>query len=159
MVNWINLVMWILSLWILQRSKDVLWRWLLWRWVQWLWAHWGPKLGQVRWSTRRLDSSWYTFVRLDYAVPEPVKKFLQYFQDMIKVYPNKLKCSLFYCFQEGNVYEVNNLYETSFPKLTDQFFKVRISQAIVSSILLFQGVAMARGRGCGPLCQRWPHLP
>ena len=30
-----------------------------------------------------------------------------------------------YCFQEGNVYEVNNLYETSFPKLTDQFFKVR----------------------------------
>merc|ERR1712168_1729376 len=24
---------------------------------------------------------------------------------------------------EGNVYEVNNLYETSFPKLTDQFFK------------------------------------
>ena len=28
-------------------------------------------------------------------------------------------------FQEGNVYEVNNLYETSFPKLTDQYFKVR----------------------------------
>ena len=26
--------------------------------------------------------------------------------------------------QDGNVYEVNNLYETSFPKLTDQFFKV-----------------------------------
>ena len=26
-----------------------------------------------------------TLVRLDYAVPEPVKKFLQYFQDMIKV--------------------------------------------------------------------------
>merc|ERR1719429_255428 len=24
---------------------------------------------------------------------------------------------------EGNVYEVNNLYETSFPKLTDQYFK------------------------------------
>jgi len=46
--------------------------------------------------------------RLDYAVPEQVKKFLQYFQDMIK---------------EGNVYEVNNLYETSFPKLTDQYFK------------------------------------
>merc|ERR1712241_1059898 len=36
------------------------------------------------------------------------KKFLQYFQDMIK---------------EGNVYEVNNLYENSFPKLTDQYFK------------------------------------
>ena len=27
----------------------------------------------------------YTCLRLDYAVPEPVKKFLQYFQDMIKV--------------------------------------------------------------------------
>merc|ERR1712012_811555 len=25
--------------------------------------------------------------------------------------------------KEGNVYEVNNLYETSFPKLTDQYFK------------------------------------
>ena len=46
--------------------------------------------------------------RLDYAVPDQVKKFLQYFQDMIK---------------EGNVYEVNNLYENSFPKLTDQYFK------------------------------------
>ena len=46
--------------------------------------------------------------RLDYAVPDQVKKFLQYFQDMIK---------------EGNVYEVNNLYENSFPKLTEQYFK------------------------------------
>ena len=46
--------------------------------------------------------------RMEYTVPEPVKKFLQYFQDMIK---------------EGNVYEVNNLYENSFPKLTEQFFK------------------------------------
>ena len=43
-----------------------------------------------------------------YAVPDQVKKFLQYFQDMIK---------------EGNVYEVNNLYENVFPKLTDQYFK------------------------------------
>ena len=25
--------------------------------------------------------------------------------------------------KEGNVYEVNNLYENSFPKLTDQYFK------------------------------------
>ena len=47
--------------------------------------------------------------RLDYAVPDQVKKFLQYFQDMIK---------------EGNVYEVNSLYENSFPKLTEQYFKV-----------------------------------
>ena len=46
--------------------------------------------------------------RMEYTVPEPVKKFLQYFQDMIK---------------EGNVYEINNLYENSFPKLTEQFFK------------------------------------
>ena len=47
--------------------------------------------------------------RLDYAVPDQVKKFLQYFQDMIK---------------EGNVYEVNSLYENSFPKLTEQYFNV-----------------------------------
>jgi len=46
--------------------------------------------------------------RMEFALPEPVKKFLVYFQEMIK---------------EGNVYEVNNLYETAFPKLTDQFFK------------------------------------
>ena len=46
--------------------------------------------------------------RMEYSVPEPVKKFLQYFQEMIK---------------EGNVYEVNNLYENSFPKLSEQFFK------------------------------------
>ena len=46
--------------------------------------------------------------RMEYTVPDQVKKFLQYFQDMIK---------------EGNVYEVNNLYENSFPKLTEQFFK------------------------------------
>merc|ERR1719312_529041 len=45
---------------------------------------------------------------MEYTVPDQVKKFLQYFQDMIK---------------EGNVYEVNNLYENSFPKLTEQFFK------------------------------------
>ena len=48
--------------------------------------------------------------RLEYALPEQVKKFLQYFQDMIK---------------EGNVFEVNNLYENIFPKLTDQYFKER----------------------------------
>ena len=37
-------------------------------------------------------------------------------------------------FQEGNVYEVNNLYETSFPKLTDQYFKVRITIEEVDGI-------------------------
>jgi hypothetical protein len=26
--------------------------------------------------------------------------------------------------KEGNIFEVNNLYETTFPKLTEQFFKV-----------------------------------
>jgi len=45
---------------------------------------------------------------MEYVIPEQVKKFLVYFQDMIK---------------EGNVYEVNNLYENSFPKLTEQYFK------------------------------------
>ena len=36
--------------------------------------------------------------------------------------------------QEGNVYEVNNLYETSFPKLTDQYFKVRTTIKKVDGI-------------------------
>jgi len=48
------------------------------------------------------------YERIQYKVPEQVKKFLQYFKDMIT---------------EGNVYEVNNMYENSFPKLTEQFFK------------------------------------
>ncbi len=29
--------------------------------------------------------------------------------------------------KEGNIFEVNNLYETTFPKLTEQFFKVSTS--------------------------------
>lgn len=41
-------------------------------------------------------------------IPEPVKKFLTYFRDMI---------------HEGNTFEITSLYENSFPKLTDQFFK------------------------------------
>lgn len=41
-------------------------------------------------------------------IPEPVKKFLTYFRDMIA---------------EGNAFEIANLYETSFPKLTEDFFK------------------------------------
>lgn len=48
------------------------------------------------------------YSRIQYDIPEPVKKFLQYFQEMIR---------------EGNIFEVNNLYETTFPKLTEQFFK------------------------------------
>ena len=36
------------------------------------------------WESLSLDSS-INLARLDYAVPEQVKKFLQYFQDMIKV--------------------------------------------------------------------------
>ena len=45
--------------------------------------------------------------RLD-MVPDQVKKFLQYFQDMIR---------------EGDVMQVNHLYENSFPKLTEQYYK------------------------------------
>jgi len=41
-------------------------------------------------------------------VPDNVKKFIAYFQEMVR---------------EKNVYELNTLYETSFPKLTDQYFK------------------------------------
>lgn len=41
-------------------------------------------------------------------IPEPVKKFLVYFQDMI---------------QEGKTFEIADLYENAFPKLTEQFFK------------------------------------
>jgi len=46
--------------------------------------------------------------RIEYDIPDQVKKFLQYFQEMIK---------------EGNIFEVNSLYETTFPKLTEQFYK------------------------------------
>jgi len=48
------------------------------------------------------------YERMDYSVPDQVKKFLGYFQEMIR---------------ERNIYELNTLYETSFPKLTDQYFK------------------------------------
>jgi len=48
------------------------------------------------------------YERMEYAVPDQIKKFLTYFQDMIR---------------EKNVYELNNLYENSFPKLTEKFFK------------------------------------
>ena len=41
-------------------------------------------------------------------IPDPIKKFLSYFRDMIK---------------EGNGYEVANLYENTFPKLTEEYFK------------------------------------
>ena len=48
------------------------------------------------------------YERIAYTVPDQVKKFIQYFRDMIT---------------EGNVYEVNNMYENSFPKLTEQYYK------------------------------------
>ena len=54
-------------------------------------------------------------------------------------------------FQEGNVYEVNNLYETSFPKLTDQYFKVRTTIKESDFMTSFDlakspsGIPMARG--------------
>jgi len=48
------------------------------------------------------------YERAEFAVPDAVKKFLIYFQDMVR---------------ERNIYELNTLYETSFPKLTEKFFK------------------------------------
>ncbi len=41
-------------------------------------------------------------------IPEPVKNFLAHFRD---------------CVAEGKAFEIANLYENAFPKLTDQFFK------------------------------------
>ena len=46
-------------------------------------------------------------------------------------------------FQEGNVYEVNNLYETSFPKLTDQYFKVRTTIKESDLAKSLSGIPMA----------------
>ena len=53
------------------------------------------------------DYSGMYYVPPNCAVPDEVKKFLQYFQDTIR---------------EGNVSEISNLCEVSFPKLTDQYF-------------------------------------
>ena len=41
-------------------------------------------------------------------VPEAIKNFLRYFRDMIN---------------EGNTFEVANLYENSWPKLSEEYFK------------------------------------
>ena len=41
-------------------------------------------------------------------VPDAIKRFLTYFRDMIN---------------EGNTFEVANLYENSWPKLTEEYFK------------------------------------
>ena len=52
------------------------------------------------WESLSLDSS-INLARLDYAVPEQVKKFLQYFQDMIKVIvkmpSTQSKCNRVWC--------------------------------------------------------------
>lgn len=45
-----------------------------------------------------------------YKMPEMVKKFLIYFRNSIS---------------EGQIFEIQNLYETSFPKLTEQYFEKR----------------------------------
>ena len=39
--------------------------------------------------------------------------------------------------KEGNIFEVNNLYETSFPKLTEQYYKVtkKLSSWIVNKTI------------------------
>lgn len=55
----------------------------------WLRPHWGPAMD-----------------RMEYSVPEPVKKF-QYFQDQ--------------GFKEGNVYEINNLTQEQLPLSTKWF--------------------------------------
>ena len=41
-------------------------------------------------------------------VPDAIKRFLSYFRDMIN---------------EGNTFEVANLYENSWPKLSEEYFK------------------------------------
>lgn len=45
-----------------------------------------------------------------YKMPEMVKKFLTYFRNVIS---------------EGLIFEIQNLYENSFPKLTEQYFEKR----------------------------------
>lgn len=43
-------------------------------------------------------------------MPEMVKKFLTYFRNVIS---------------EGLIFEIQNLYESTFPKLTEQYFEKR----------------------------------
>lgn len=43
-------------------------------------------------------------------MPEMVKKFLTYFRNVIS---------------EGLIFEIQNLYENTFPKLTEQYFEKR----------------------------------
>ena len=44
----------------------------------------------------------------DYMVPDPIKKFIVYFHEVIS---------------QGNGYEIAKLYEQTWPKLTEQYFK------------------------------------
>ncbi|KDR15818.1 eukaryotic translation initiation factor 3 subunit L [Zootermopsis nevadensis] len=46
--------------------------------------------------------------RQSYNIPDMVKKFLTYFRN---------------CISEGLLFEIQNLYESSFPKLTEQYFE------------------------------------
>lgn len=46
----------------------------------------------------------------DSKMPEVVKKFLIYFRNII---------------HDGMMYEIQNLYENSWPKLTEQYFEKR----------------------------------
>jgi len=48
------------------------------------------------------------YERQSYNIPEMVKKFLTYFRN---------------CISEGLIFEIQNLYETSFPKFTEQYFE------------------------------------
>lgn len=58
----------------------------------------------------RLDMEYERQYTIQYSVPDMVKKFVSYFRQMVK---------------DGNVYEIQSLYENSFPKLTEQFFKTQ----------------------------------
>jgi translation initiation factor 3 subunit L len=48
------------------------------------------------------------YERQSYNIPDVVKKFLTYFRN---------------CIIEGLIFEIQNLYESSFPKLTEQYFE------------------------------------
>ncbi|XP_066993744.1 eukaryotic translation initiation factor 3 subunit L [Anabrus simplex] len=56
------------------------------------------------------DSASVDYDRQHYNVPDMVKKFIVYFRD---------------CINEGVIYEIQNLYENTFPKLTEQYFEKR----------------------------------
>ncbi len=65
-------------------------------------GHTGDPMRDLEYERQASEGSFNQYI------PEPVKKFLAHFRDMIS---------------EGNAFEIANLYENGFPKLTEQFFK------------------------------------